>query len=116
MTLNPTLPKSFVKQQIQRENFIKYVENLNHNSKIDLKNLVRTLRPYFKTQRLKNVLFIYFKDTALYIRLELKELDYSYCEIPYFEVTSSKSTRIKYQFFPESHKDLLQKIIKHNLI
>ena len=102
------------KIELNYQDFLLKVQAMNHNKKIDIKNFTRTISPFFKTVQLKNLFFIRFKGTENSIRLQLLPLTCNNMHV--LEITSAKHRTKVFTFCVQSHKHLLEKLIKHDLV
>jgi hypothetical protein len=103
-----------IKIELNYQDFLLKVQSMNHNKKIDIKNLLRTISPFFKTVRINNLFYICFKGTDNSIRLQLLPLTCN--DMFVLEITSSKHRTKVFTFCARSHRHLLEKLIKHDLV
>ncbi len=96
------------------QEFLIKVQLMNHNKKFCIRNFTRTVSPFFKTIQLNSLFFLRFKGTKNSIKLQLLPLT---CNDMYvLEITSAKHRTKVFTFCVRSHKHLLEKLIKHDLV
>ena len=98
----------------QKENFILFVQEMNYNKKFSPENFIRKLRPYFRMVRSKHFIYLRFRNTDLTMCIEPLPILHGNKKL--FEVRSNSHRKYVYTLSANSHKELLLKIIKHNLL
>jgi hypothetical protein len=107
--------KRKVTPELLHQDFLNMVEKMNHNSVFSLKNFTRKVSPYLRTGILGNTLFLRARYSKKMVRCRL--LPYTSNGNSILEVVTTLSLdRYDYTFHCQSHKHLLQKLIKHDLL
>jgi hypothetical protein len=107
------------------QDFLIMVENMNHNSVFDVKNLARKVSPYLRTGTIgKDKKIIEKFGTIFFLRARYSKKMVRCTLLP--ETSNGKSivqvintlslNRFDYTFYCRSHKQLLKKLIKHDLL
>lgn len=114
-TVDPQTKKVKVNLIQLRKDFLTMVENMNNNSVFDITNFTRTVSPFFKTSKLGTIFHLRARYSNKCVRCEV--LPFTSNGLYIIEVvTSLDHDAIVYTFFCESHKHLLLKLIKHDLV
>jgi hypothetical protein len=107
------------------QDFLNIVERMNHNSVFEIKNLTRKVSPYLSTgtlandpkkiEKYGNIFFLRARYSKKAVRCKLLPETSNGNSIVQV-ITTLSLNRFDYTFYCRSHKQLLEKLIKHDLL
>ena len=110
-------PSQKQSQKLCAKSFISFslmLSKMHRKENLEIENLLRKISPFFKTVRTKEKFYLKLKGSEFSISIE--KLPFTVESDPYFLVKSGKHLDKIFHFSVRSYKELLEKLMLHDLI